>query len=111
MNQDMIKKLKENRMVLPIILFAVIALVMIVIGIAALKVSAVAMGVLIIIEAGLAVMFHHAELWLHGVLVLAEVIAGIMTGKVLLIVLCAVIYVAATVFLQMLDKGETADGR
>ena len=72
MNQDMIKKLKENRMVLPIILFAVIALVMIVIGIAALKVSAVAMCVLIIIEAGLAVMFHHAELWLHGVLVLAE---------------------------------------
>lgn len=111
MKQDMIKKLKENRMVLPIILFAVIALVMIVIGIAALKVSAVAMCVLIIIEAGLAVMFHHAELWLHGVLVLAEVIAGIMTGKVLLIVLCAVIYVAATVFLQMLDKGETADGR
>ena len=73
MNQDMIKKLKENRMVLPIILFAVIALVMIVIGIAALKVSAVAMCVLIIIEAGIAVMFHHAELWLHGVLVLAEV--------------------------------------
>ena len=98
-------------MVLPILLFAVITLVMIVLGITTLNVPAVAMCVLIIIEAGLAVMFHRAELWLHGVLVLAEVIVGIVTGKVLLIVLCAVIYVAATVFLQMLDKGETADGR
>lgn len=111
MNQDMIKKLKDSRMVLPIALFVLITLVMIVIGIAALKVPAVAMCVLIILEVGLAVMFHHAELWLHGVLVLAEVIAGILAGKAVLIVLCAVVYVAATIFLQMLDKGEKADGR
>ena len=111
MNQDMTEKLTNNKMMLAVAAFALVTLAMIVIGIMALKVPAVAMCVLIIIEAGLAVMFHHAELWLHGVLVLAEVIAGIMTGKVLLIVLCAVIYVAATVFLQMLDKGETADGR
>lgn len=107
----MIKKLKDSRMVLPIVLFALITLVIIVIGIAVLNVPAVAMCVLIILETGLAVMFHHAELWLHGVLVIAEVIAGILAGKAILIVLCAVIYVAATIFLQMLDKGEKADGR
>lgn len=106
MNQDMIKRLKDSRMVLPIALFALITVVMIVIGVAGLKVPAVAMCLLIILEAGLAVMLHHAELWLHGVLVLAEVIAGILAGKTVVVVLCAVIYVAATVFLQMLDKGE-----
>ena len=56
-------------------------------------------------------MLHHAELWLHGVLVLAEVIVGFAIGKAVLIILCAVVYVAATVFLQMLDKREEADGR
>ena len=60
---------------------------------------------------GIAVMLHHAELWLHGVLVLAEVIVGIAIGKAVLIILCAVVYAAATVFLQMLDKREEADGR
>lgn len=111
MNQDMIKKLKDSRMVLPIALFALITLAMIVVGIEALKVPVVAMCFLIILEVGLAVMFHHVELWLHGVLVLAEIIAGIVCGKAVLVVLCAVIYVAATIFLQMLDKGETVDGR
>lgn len=111
MNQDMIRKLKDSRMVLPIALFSVITLVMIVIGVAALNVPVVGMCVLIILEVGLAVMFHHVELWLHGVLVLAEVIAGIVCGKAILVILCAVIYVAATIFLQMLDKGEMADGR
>jgi hypothetical protein len=111
MNQDMTEKITKNKMVLAVAAFALVTLAMIVIGIMALKVPAVAMCVLIILEAGLAVMLHHAELWLHGVLVLAEVIVGIAIGKAVLIILCAVVYVAATVFLQMLDKREEADGR
>ena len=110
MNQDMTEKLTNNKMMLAVAAFALVTLAMIVIGIMALKVPAVAMCVLIIIEAGIAVMLHH-ELWLHGVLVLAEVIVGIAIGKAVLIILCAVVYVAATVFLQMLDKREEADGR
>ena len=109
MNQDMTEKLTKNKMVLAVAAFALVTLAMIVIGIMALKV--LAMCVLIILEAGLAVMLHHAELWLHGVLVLAEVIVGFAIGKAVLIILCAVVYVAATVFLQMLDKREEADGR
>ena len=111
MNQDMTEKLTNNKMMLAVAAFALVTLAMIVIGIMALKVPAVAMCVLFIIEAGIAVMLHHAELWLHGVLVLAEVIVGIAIGKAVLIILCAVVYVAATVFLQMLDKREEADGR
>lgn len=111
MNQDMTEKLTNNKMMLAVAAFALVTLAMIVIGIMALKVPEVAMCVLIIIEAGIAVMLHHAELWLHGVLVLAEVIVGIAIGKAVLIILCAVVYVAATVFLQMLDKREEADGR
>lgn len=111
MNQDIIKKLRDSRMVLPIAVFVLITLTMIVVGVAALKVPVVAMCVLVILEAGIAVMLHHAELWLHGVLILAEVIAGILAGKAIMIILCVVTYVAATVFLQMLDKGEKEDGR
>ena len=77
MNQDMTEKLTKNKMVLAVAAFALVTLAMIVIGIMALKVPAVAMCVLIILEAGLAVMLHHAELWLHGVLVLAEVIVDL----------------------------------
>ena len=53
MNQDMTEKLTKNKMVLAVAAFALVTLAMIVIGIMALKVPAVAMCVLIILEAGL----------------------------------------------------------
>ena len=71
-----------------------------------LHVPVVAMCMLVILETVLAVFLHHAELWLHGVVILAEVIAGILCSKILLVVLCAVVYVAATACLQVSDRGE-----
>lgn len=56
-------------------------------------------------------MLHHAELWVHGLLILAELCAGVAGKKTVLIILCAVVYIAATFALQMLDKGETHNGQ
>ena len=98
--------LSDKKMVMTIAAFAVIVAAMVVIGVCVLHVPVVAMCMLVILETALAVFLHHAELWLHGVLVLAEVIAGILCSKILLIVLCAVVYVAATACLQVSDRGE-----
>ena len=46
-----------------------------------------------------------------GLLILAELCAGVAGGKTVLIILCAVVYIAATFALQMLDKGETQNGQ
>lgn len=98
--------LSEKKMVMTIAAFAVIVAVMVLIGVCVLHVPVVAMCLLVILETALAVFLHHAELWLHGVVILAEVIAGILCSKILLVVLCAVVYVAATACLQVSDRGE-----
>ena len=98
--------LSDKKMVMTIAAFAVIVAVMVLIGVCVLHVPVVAMCLLVILETSLAVFLHHAELWLHGVVILAEVIAGILCSKILLVVLCAVVYVAATACLQVSDRGE-----
>lgn len=98
--------LSDKKMVMTIAAFAVIVAAMVLIGVCVLHVPVVAMCMLVILETTLAVFLHHAELWLHGVVILAEVIAGILCSKILLVVLCAVVYVAATACLQVSDRGE-----
>ena len=98
--------LSDKKMVMTIAAFAVIVAAMVLIGVCVLHVPVVAMCMLVILETALAVFLHHAELWLHGVVILAEVIAGILCSKILLVVLCAVVYVAATACLQVSDSGE-----
>lgn len=103
---DFLRQVKENRRLVTMIGFCVIALAMILIGILALKENVVPVCILIIIEAAIAVMLHKAELWVHGVLVLAEIIAGILTGNIGLIILCIVVYIAATYTLKTTVIGE-----
>ena len=98
--------LSDKKMVMTIAAFAVIVAAMVLIGVCVLHVPVVAMCMLVILETALAVFLHHAELWLHGVVILAVVIAGILCSKILLVVLCAVVYVAATACLQVSDRGE-----
>lgn len=98
--------LSDKKMVMTIAAFAVIVAAMVLIGVCVLHVPVVAICMLVILETALAVFLHHAELWLHGVVILAEVIAGILCSKILLVVLCAVVYVAATACLQVSDRGE-----
>ena len=98
--------LSDKKMVMTIAAFAVIVAVMVLIGVCVLHVPVVTMCLIVILETALAVFLHHAELWLHGVVILAEVIAGILCSKILLVVLCAVVYVAATACLQVSDRGE-----
>ena len=98
--------LSDKKMVMTIAAFAVIVAAMVLIGVCVLHVPVVAMCMLVILETALAGFLHHAELWLHGVVILAEVIAGILCSKILLVVLCAVVYVAATACLQVSDRGE-----
>lgn len=101
--------LKENRSLTALAAFCIAALVLILIGVFALKTPVVAMCALVIIEAGIAVMLHKAELWMHGAMVLAQIIAGILVGRVGVIILCALVYAAATAALGMSDMDAEQD--
>ena len=94
-------KNKKTFQVPTLLAFAAIVAIMVIVGVRVLNVPVVPMCLLVIIEAVIAVMLHHAELWVHGLLILAELCAGVAGKKTVLIILCAVVYIAATFALQM----------
>lgn len=93
---------KKNGIILA--LFALTALAVILVSTLVLHIPVVGVCLLVVIETILAVVLHQVELWIHGILVIAEVIAGVALGKTLLIFLCLIVYVAATFVLQMMIK-------
>lgn len=98
--------MKANRLVTGLAAFGLVSLILILIAIFALKEFVVSVCVLIIIEAAMATLFHQAEIWKHGILLGLQVLAGVIIGRIPLIVICILAYVAATFALQLIAKKE-----
>ena len=96
--------IKKNKTIVSIAIFVVVAAISIVVMTVVLKQPVVPVCVLVLIEAAIAVMLHNAELWIHGVLLLAEIIAGVALGRIVLVLLCIFAYVAATFTLKLFDS-------
>ena len=107
---DFVKKvstyLKTNMMATTGLGFAVVSLILILVAMFALNEFVVSVCVLIILEAGMAAFLHKAELWKHGVMLAAQFVAGLIIGRVPLVIICIIAYVAATVALQFMTKKE-----
>lgn len=96
--------IKKNKTIVSIAIFVVVAAISIVVMTVVLKQLVVPVCVLVLIEAAIAVMLHNAELWIHGVLLLAEIIAGVALGRIVLVLLCILVYIAATFTLKLFDS-------
>lgn len=96
--------IKKNKTIVSIAIFVVVAAISIVIMTVVLKQPVVPVCVLVLIEAAIAVMLHNAELWIHGVLLLAEIIAGVALGRIVLVLLCILVYIVATFTLKLFDS-------
>ncbi len=103
LDKDLIaRKLKENTDRLTVAAFCIAALLVIIIGCAGLKAPVVPICAAVILEAAIAVMMHNVELWIHGACILVELIVGILVGRTGMMILCVVIYLAATAALRFL---------
>ena len=100
------EKAKANEKPIAIGAFALVALILILIAVFGLNEFVVSVCVLVILEAGMAVCLHKAELWKHGVMLAAQIVAGIIISRISLVIICIVAYVAATAALQFITKNE-----
>ena len=89
-----------------LLLFAVIvaALAVILISILALKIPVVPVCIIVILEAVLAVCLHDVPIWLHGLVVIAEIAAGVLCTKVIFMTLCALVYVVGILSLKFIRE-------
>lgn len=98
--------MKTHRLVTAVVGFSVVSLILILVAMFALQEFVVSICVLIIIEAAMAALLHQAEIWKHGILLALQVVAGVVIGRIPLIVICVIAYVAATLALQLMVKKE-----
>ena len=99
--------LKKNQRELSLGCFCVIALAVVLVAVFVFHVPAVPVCVLAILESALAAVLHRMELWVHGVLVIAEIVAGYLLDRTVLVLLCVVAYIAATIALQFFTQKES----
>ena len=94
--------LEENRPYL--ILFGVIvaALLVILVSILSLHLPVVSVCLILLIEAGMAVCLQQVPIWLHGIVVIAEVVLGIITGKWIFMLMCVAINVVGILALKFM---------
>ncbi len=95
-------ELEENKSVLMLFLVIVAALAVILISILSLNAAAVPVCMIVVIEAALAVCLHDVPLWLHGLVVIGQIVAGALSGNVIFIVMCAVLYVLCILTLRFI---------
>lgn len=92
----------ENRKLLIVFGIIVTALLVILASILGLHIPAVPVCVIVLLEAGMAVCLHDVQIWLHGLVIAAQVIAGVVTGNVVFMLLCCVIYLVGIFALKYL---------
>ena len=85
-------------------LFAVLALGYVLLGVFACKVVPVVVCVTLVIQVAIGVLLDQNPVWLHACVAAADVVVGFCVSQVLLMVLAAVIYVAAIVVLEILQR-------
>lgn len=93
---------RENKSML--VLFGVIVAVLLVILVSmiTLQMPVVPVCVIVVIEAALAVCLHDVPIWLHGLVIIAQIIAGVLCGATVFMVLCALIYVVGILALRFI---------
>ena len=86
-----------------LVIYAIIAIV---VSYLKFDVSIVPCCLMVILEVVLAVLLSRIPLWVHGLVFIAEIVAGIIAAQVPFMVLMAFIYVGAITFLFVWERNE-----
>ena len=93
--------LNENRDQLTLFGVIVAAIIIIMIGILAWNVPVLLACILILLEAALAVCMQNVPIWVHGAIVIAEVVLGALVGRALFLLLCGIFYMLSILALNV----------
>lgn len=100
------KRQQENQQYWFLFGVILIALAVVLGSILGLKVPVVPVCVILVMEALLAVCLHDVPIWLHGVVMLIQLIAGAVCCKVVFMLLCVIIYVTGILTLKYLKEDQ-----
>ncbi len=97
---------KSKRPLICLACFVIFVAIAIIMSIVAFKIPVVATCFIVVLEAVLAICFNRIPLWIHGLIFIAQIVAGIIADHTFFMVLMAVIYLLATSFLYVRSAYE-----
>ena len=96
--------MKDNQQQLIIFGVVLAALFVVLMGIFIWKLPVVSICVLLLLEAGISVCMQDVPIWLHGMIVIAQLVVGFIFQKVIFLLICAMFYVVGILALNVLGK-------
>lgn len=100
-------KNQEKKIPFPFIFLAVYLLAIIaifVVGFKVLGIPIAAVGLFIVLEGFLAALLNRIPLWVHGLVFVGEIVAGVVFGKLIFMILMAVVYALCVALLFFFTK-------
>ena len=85
-------------------IFVAVSVVMILVSYLVLNIPIVPVCTIVILEALLCALLNQIPVWVHGIIVIAQVVAGVLFAKVVFMVLMAIVYVVAVALLYIWTK-------
>lgn len=92
----------ENKSMLLLFAVIVVVLAVILISILRLDMSVVSVCAIVLLEVGLAVCLHDVPIWLHALVIIAQIVVGVLCASTVFMILCAVIYLAGIFTLRFI---------
>lgn len=93
--------ISENKDQLTLFGVIVAAMLVILVGILVWEIPVLGACILVLLEAGLAVCMQNVPIWLHAIVVIAQVIVGAVFGAPLFLLLCGVFYMLSILALNV----------
>lgn len=96
--------IKENKQHVALLGLIIAALTVILIAILAWKFPVIPVCIFVLLEGGLAVCLQDLPVWLHGAVLIAQLLVGLIFGNGIFIMTAAVYYVFSIFVLSLCEK-------
>lgn len=103
-NREIAGMLGENKKMMILFCVIVAVLAVLLISILGLKVAAIPVCVMVLIEMAMSFCLQDVPIWLHGLVVIVQIITGAWIGAIALAMLCAAIYLVGILSLRLLRE-------
>lgn len=98
--------MRENQTMLTLFAVIVAAIAVILIGILKFDIPAVSVCVIVILEAAIAACLRDVPIWLHALVEIIQIAAGVICHNTAFMILCALLYLGAIFALRFMREQE-----
>ena len=96
----------KQKKLIAILILVCVALGVVLAGTLGMGKSPVFMSVLVVLQILIALLLHDLDFWFHGVLMIADVFAGIALDSFILVILFVILYIVVTISTKYICVGE-----